>query len=60
MPLTKILPQKMFLWTMQVFRLYDSIYRAKENFQADKIIIVTQKYHLYRALYISNSIGLDS
>ena len=39
---------------------YDSIYRAKEIFQADKIIIVTQKYHLYRALYISDSLGLDA
>ena len=39
---------------------YDSIYRAKEIFQADKIIIVTQKYHLYRALYIADSLGLDA
>ena len=39
---------------------YDSIYRAKEIFQAEKIIIVTQKYHLYRALYISKSLGVDA
>ena len=39
---------------------YDSIYRAKEIFQAEKIIIVTQKYHLYRALYISDSLGVDA
>ena len=39
---------------------YDSIYRAKEIFQADKIIIFTQKYHLYRALYIADSLGLDA
>lgn len=39
---------------------YDSVYRAKEIFQADKIIIVTQKYHLYRALYISESLGLEA
>lgn len=38
---------------------YDSIYRAKYIFQAKKIIIVTQKYHLYRALYIANSLGID-
>ena len=42
------------------FSTYDSIYRAKEIFQAKKIIIVTQKYHLYRALYIANSLGLDA
>lgn len=39
---------------------YDSIYRAKEIFQADKIIIVTQIYHLYRALYISDSLGIEA
>jgi SanA protein len=39
---------------------YDSIYRAMEIFQADKIIIVTQEYHLYRALYISESLGIEA
>ena len=39
---------------------YDSIYRAKYIFQAKKIIIVNQKYHLYRALYIANSLGIDA
>lgn len=42
------------------FNTYESIYRAKEIFKAKKIIIVTQKYHLYRALYIAESIGLDA
>ena len=39
---------------------YDSIYRAKEVFGLNKLIIVTQKYHLYRALYIANSFDIDS
>lgn len=39
---------------------YDSIYRAKEIFQAKKIIIVTQKYHLHRALYIAKKLNLES
>ena len=39
---------------------YDSIYRAKYIFNAKKIIIVTQKYHLYRALYIANELGLEA
>lgn len=39
---------------------YDSIYRAKEIFQANKIIIVTQKYHLYRALNISKSLDIEA
>jgi vancomycin permeability regulator SanA len=39
---------------------YDSIYRAKEIFQADKIIIVTQEYHLYRALHIAEKLGIEA
>ncbi len=42
------------------FATYDSIYRAKEIFKAKKVIIVTQEYHLYRALYIANSLGLEA
>lgn len=42
------------------FSSYESIYRAKEIFQAKKVIIVTQEYHLYRALYIANSLGLEA
>lgn len=42
------------------FSTYESIYRAKEIFEADKIVIVTQKYHLYRALHIANSLGIEA
>ena len=39
---------------------YDSIYRAKYIFEAKKVVIVTQKYHLHRALYIAKNLGLES
>jgi len=42
------------------FSTYESIYRAKEIFQADRILIVTQEYHLYRALYIANQLGVEA
>ena len=42
------------------FSSYDSVYRAKEIFKAEKVIIVTQKYHLYRALYIANQLGIEA
>lgn len=42
------------------FSTYESLYRARDIFQADKLIIVTQKYHLYRSLYIAGSLGIDS
>ena len=35
------------------FSTYETMYRAKEIFKAEKVIIVTQEYHLYRALYIA-------
>ena len=42
------------------FSTYDSIYRARDIFKAKKIVIVTQKYHLYRELYIANQLGIEA
>ena len=42
------------------FSTYESVYRAKAIFEARKIIIVTQKYHRHRALYIAKAMGLDA
>lgn len=42
------------------FSSYDSIYRAKEIFQANKVVIVTQKYHLYRSIYIAKKLGMEA
>ena len=42
------------------FSTYESIYRAKEIFGAERIIIVTQEYHLYRSLYIAEKLGIEA
>lgn len=42
------------------FSTYESIYRARDVFEAKKIIIVTQGYHLHRALHIANALGLEA
>ncbi len=42
------------------FSTYESMYRAKEIFQAKKVIIVTQQYHLYRAIFVAESLGLEA
>lgn len=39
---------------------YDSIFRVQKQLKAKKIIIVSQKYHLYRALYIANFLGIEA
>lgn len=41
------------------FSTYDSMYRAKEIFQAKSLVVVTQEYHLYRALYDAMAFDLD-
>ena len=42
------------------FKTYDSVYRARDIFKVKSMIIVTQEYHLYRALYISNALGVKA
>jgi len=41
-------------------RTYDTCYRAKAIFGIDKAILITQDYHLTRALYTCNILGIDA
>ncbi len=42
------------------FRTLDSIIRCKEIFGQNEVIIVTQRFHSYRALFISDYYKLDA
>ena len=42
------------------FHTYDSCYRARDIFKVDKAILITQAFHLDRALLICNSLGIES
>lgn len=42
------------------FSTYDTIYRAKEIFKVEKAVIVTNEYHLPRALYIARKLGIEA
>ena len=42
------------------FSTYESLYRAREIFQVKKVIIVTQRYHLLRALFIARELRLEA
>lgn len=42
------------------FSTYETVSRAKLIFEAKKVIIVTQQYHLYRAIYTARALGLDA
>lgn len=41
------------------FDTYDSMYRAKAIFEVDEAIIVTQGFHLPRAVFLSQEMGLN-
>jgi vancomycin permeability regulator SanA len=41
-------------------RTYDTCYRAKQIFKLDEAILVTQGFHLPRALYTCNQLGVDA
>jgi len=42
------------------FDTYDSVIRAKEIFAVTSTIIITQDFHLPRAVYISDQLGLET
>lgn len=42
------------------FSTYDTMYRAKEIFKVKSAVIVTNEYHLPRALYIARKLGIDA
>jgi SanA protein len=41
-------------------RTYDSCYRAKEIFEVKQIIIVTQRFHLDRSIFLCDAMGVPS
>lgn len=41
------------------FSTYESIVRAKAVFEVKSAVIVTQKYHLYRAMYVADYVGIE-
>ncbi len=42
------------------FSTYESVYRARDIFEVEKLIIVTQNYHLMRAVFIARELGLEA
>lgn len=54
------IPEDVIFMDHAGFNTYDSMYRSKYIFNVERIVVVTQEYHLYRALYIANSLGIDA
>ena len=42
------------------FSTYESMYRARDVFCAERVIVVSQRYHLYRVVYDARALGLEA
>ena len=52
-------PEDIFL-DFAGFSTYESVYRSHAVFMADRMIVVTQKYHLFRALKACEALGIEA
>jgi len=41
-------------------RTYDSCYRARAIFGVEQAVVVTQRFHVARALYLCDALGVDA
>lgn len=53
-------PEECILMDHAGYSTYESMYRAKEVYGINSCIVSTQKYHLYRAVYIGKAVGMDT
>lgn len=42
------------------YSTYESMYRARHVFGAERIIVTTQAYHLYRAMFAAQGLGMET
>jgi len=54
------LPQNVIVLDYAGRRTYDTCYRARDIFGVQEAILVTQRYHLPRAMYTCEGLGLDA
>lgn len=53
-------PKKDIFMDHAGFNTYDTMYRARDVFKVKKAIVVTQKYHLWRSVFLARSLGLEA
>ncbi len=52
-------PAEMIIADYAGFRTLDTVYRAKEVFGAEKVTLISQRFHNERAAYLAKAKGLD-
>ena len=55
----KGVPEEDILEDPEGYSTYETMQRAAEVYGLENIVAVTQKYHLYRAMYIANDMGMN-
>lgn len=58
--LAKGVPEESIICDEIGFSTFESVYNLKQYGEFDSAVIVTQEYHLYRAVYIAKSMGIDA
>lgn len=58
--ISKGVPSEAIFMDHAGFSTYESMVRAKEIFGCNSVIIVTQNYHLYRAIYNAEAMGMEA
>ena len=53
-------PEDKILIDPKGYSTYESIFNLLQQYKGKKVLIVTQKYHLYRALYIAEKLGVEA
>lgn len=53
-------PEEAILCDRYGLSTYDSVVRAASLYDIKRVVVVTQTYHLYRALYIAEKSGMDA
>lgn len=41
------------------FNTYDSMYRARDIFQVERAVVVTQEFHIFRSVYLGSQLGME-
>ena len=54
------IPSEQVFLDHEGYSTYESLYRARYVFGARKLVIVTQSYHLHRALHIARELGMEA
>lgn len=53
-------PEEAIMVDGQGYRTYESCKRAHDEFKIEKAVVVTQRFHMGRALYLCDALGVES